>query len=65
MAVYDLYGKDLISTQEWSREELHFVIEFAKDIKRWKYAGYVPELFKEQDFLYAVLQHEHKNKGFF
>jgi hypothetical protein len=33
MAVYDLYGKDLISTQEWSREELQFVIEFAKDIK--------------------------------
>ncbi len=50
MAVYDLHGKDLISTQEWSREELQFAIDFAKDIKRWKYAGYVPELFKNRTF---------------
>jgi len=50
MSIYDLHGKDLISTQEWNREELQFTIDTAKDIKRWYYAGYVPELFKNKTF---------------
>lgn len=50
MGAYDLYGKDLISTQEWTREELEFAIETAKEIKRLKYLGYVPELFKNRTF---------------
>jgi len=46
----ELRGKDLISTQEWSREELDFAIRFAEDIKRWYKAGNVPELFKNRTF---------------
>ena len=45
-----LRGKDFISTQEWEREELELLIELAKDIKRWYYAGRVPELFKNRTF---------------
>ena len=50
MGAYDLHGKDLISTQEWSREELDLAIKLAEDIKRWYYAGRVPELFKNKTF---------------
>lgn len=50
MSIYDLYGKDLISTQEWEREELEFTLSLAQDIKRWYYAGRVPELFKNRTF---------------
>ena len=50
MGAIDLFGKDLISTQEWSREELDFAIKFAQDIKRWYYGGRVPELFKNRTF---------------
>ncbi len=50
MSAYDLQGKDLISTQDWSREELGFVIDFAKEVKKMKYAGFVPELFKNRTF---------------
>ncbi len=50
MGAIDLFGKDLISTQEWSREELDFAIKFAQDIKRWYYGGHVPELFKNRTF---------------
>lgn len=45
-----LYGKDFISTQEWEREELELLIDFARDVKRWYYAGSVPELFKNRTF---------------
>ncbi len=45
-----LYGKDFISTQEWEREELEFLIDFARDVKKWYYAGNVPELFKNRTF---------------
>jgi len=46
----ELHGKDLISTQEWSLEELNAVMELARDIKLWRYAGNVPELFKNRTF---------------
>jgi ornithine carbamoyltransferase len=50
LPAYDLHGKDLISTQEWSREELEFAISFARDLKRSYYGGSVPELFKNRTF---------------
>ncbi|MEM3181212.1 MAG: hypothetical protein QW091_01280 [Candidatus Micrarchaeaceae archaeon] len=48
MSAINISGKDLISTQDWSLEELKFVIESAKEIKRMKYLGNVPELFKNK-----------------
>jgi ornithine carbamoyltransferase len=50
MTAIDLYGKDLISTQDWSREEIDFAMSLAADIKRWYYAGNIPELFKNKTF---------------
>jgi ornithine carbamoyltransferase len=50
MGEHGLHGKDLFSTQEWSREELELTISFARDIKKLYYAGAVPELFKNRTF---------------
>ncbi len=46
----ELRGKDLISTQEWKREEIDYLMQFAKDIKQEYYSGRVPELFKNKTF---------------
>ncbi len=46
----DVYGKDLISTQEWEIEEINMVMDLARQIKLWRYAGHVPELFKNRTF---------------
>lgn len=46
----DLLGKDLISTQEWKREEIDYLMEFAMDIKQKYYSGRLPELFKNKTF---------------
>jgi ornithine carbamoyltransferase len=45
-----LLGKDLISTQDWEREEIDYLLQFAKDIKGKYYEGRVPELFKNKTF---------------
>ncbi len=34
----ELYGRDLITTQEWSREELDATLELARDLKKKYYA---------------------------
>ena len=46
----DLHGKDLISTQDWSKEEIDYLMDFAADIKRKYGRGAVPELFKNRTF---------------
>lgn len=46
----DLHGRDLISTQDWKREEIDYLMKFANDIKRKYKAGKVPELFKNRTF---------------
>jgi ornithine carbamoyltransferase len=46
----DLHGKDLISTQDWKKEEIDYLMEFAKDIKQKYRSGSVPELFKNKTF---------------
>jgi ornithine carbamoyltransferase len=45
-----LYGKDLISTQEWKKEEIDHMMQFARDIKAAYRSGSVPELFKNRTF---------------
>jgi ornithine carbamoyltransferase len=48
--VVELYGKDLITTQEWSREELDVTLEFAKELKRKYYARKLEPLLKDKTF---------------
>ena len=50
MTPQDLHGKDLISTQEWKREEIDHLMDFAADIKRKYGRGAVPELFRNRTF---------------
>jgi len=50
MRPQDLHGKDLISTQEWTREEIDYLMDFAGDIKRKYRSNAVPELFKNRTF---------------
>jgi len=50
MTYVDLLGKDLITTQEWTREELDFVLRLAKDLKAKFYTGALPELLKNKTF---------------
>jgi len=46
----ELYGRDLITTQEWSREELDATLELAKDLKKKYYAGKLQPLLKDKTF---------------
>ena len=50
MLPQDLRGKDLISTQEWTTEEMDYLMEFAADIKRKYRSDAVPELFRNRTF---------------
>jgi ornithine carbamoyltransferase len=50
MRPLNLHGKDLISTQDWKREEIDYLMEFAGRIKRKYRTGRVPELFKNKTF---------------
>ena len=50
MSPQNLHGKDLISTQEWTRDEIDFLMDFAGDIKRKYRLHTVPELFKNRTF---------------
>jgi len=50
MQLQDLQGKDLISTQEWKREEIDCLMDFAADIKRKYRSNAVLELFKNRTF---------------
>ncbi|KXB01581.1 ornithine carbamoyltransferase [candidate division MSBL1 archaeon SCGC-AAA261F17] len=46
----DLYGRDLITSQEWSKEEIDATIELAKKLKRQYYEGTLGDPLKEQTF---------------
>jgi ornithine carbamoyltransferase len=50
MQPQDLRGKDLISTQDWTRNEIDYLMDFTAYIKRKYKAGKVPELFKNRTF---------------
>ena len=63
MPYADLFGRDLITTQEWSREELDATLELAGELKRRYYSGDLPKPTKGQDLLHALLQHLNENQG--
>lgn len=46
----ELIGKDLISSQEWSKEEIDCLMQFAKELKQKYYSNLVPELFRNRTF---------------
>jgi ornithine carbamoyltransferase len=51
-----LYGRDLITTQDWSVDELHEALRIAKELKKLSrmgkpWAGYT----QEEDFLHGLL----------
>jgi ornithine carbamoyltransferase len=47
----DLFGRDLIETQEWSRDELDLVLQTAKDLKKRHCSGKVlPDLLMKKIF---------------
>lgn len=48
MKTVELAGRDLLSTQDWSREEVEYCIDAASHIKSLYKSGSVPELFKNK-----------------
>lgn len=46
----DLRGKDMITTQEWTREELEAVLKFSKDLKKKSKAGKTSHLLSDKTF---------------
>ncbi len=48
MTLSELYGKDLISSQDWSVEEIEAIMELARTIKLRRAVGDVPEYFKNR-----------------
>ena len=44
MSHADLFGKDLITTQEWSLEELRTVLEYSKELKNAYHTGTLPRI---------------------
>ncbi|TET02598.1 MAG: ornithine carbamoyltransferase [Hadesarchaea archaeon] len=46
----ELHGRDLITTQEWSREELDATFKLAKDLKKKYYARQLQSLLKDKTF---------------
>ncbi len=47
----DLYGKDLVCTQEWATEELEAVLELANKMKRDRYSPRWTKLLEHKTFL--------------
>jgi ornithine carbamoyltransferase len=50
MSKVDLAGKDLITTQDWSYEELQATLKIAKQLKKQYLSGRVPPLLKNKTF---------------
>jgi len=46
----DLFGRDLITTQEWSREELVAVLDLAAKMKRERYSSRLTSLLQHKTF---------------
>jgi len=58
MTLYDLRGRDLISTQEWTVEELKESLEFAKQLKKIRLAK--PKGEKLRKSITKVAKERHK-----
>jgi ornithine carbamoyltransferase len=50
LAKVDLAGRDLITTQDWSLEELQATLEVARDLKSRYHRGRVPHYLRDQTF---------------
>jgi ornithine carbamoyltransferase len=50
MTNIDVYGRDMITTQEWTRDELEMVLKFSKELKAKSKAGKCPHLLKDKTF---------------
>ncbi|MGO9644427.1 MAG: ornithine carbamoyltransferase, partial [Candidatus Bathyarchaeia archaeon] len=50
MPKVDLSGRDLVTTQEWSIEELETVLRTARDLKAKYHRGSVPHALKDKTF---------------
>ncbi len=50
MGYEELFGRDLITTQDWSREELDIVLNLGKEFKQRYYTRSVPESLKNKTF---------------
>ncbi|MEM1945330.1 MAG: ornithine carbamoyltransferase, partial [Nitrososphaerota archaeon] len=50
MTGVNLKGKDLISSQDWTLDEIDLTMDLARSIKTWRYAGRVPEYFRNRTF---------------
>jgi len=52
----DLRGKDMITTQEWTREELEAILKFSKDLKKKTKAGKTSHLLPDKTFFMFTIQ---------
>jgi ornithine carbamoyltransferase len=50
MTGIDLRGKDLISSQDWTLDEIDLTMDLARSIKAMRYAGMVPQYFRNRTF---------------
>jgi ornithine carbamoyltransferase len=50
LAKVDLAGRDLITTQDWSLEELQATLKLARDLKTNYHRGHVPQLLSNKTF---------------
>ncbi len=50
MSIYDLKGRDLISTNDWTDEEIEYVFKYAEALKRKYYDGEIYEPLRNKSF---------------
>ena len=55
----DLRGHDLISTQDWTREEIETLLDVAWDLKRKRALGEPHAYLRDKVSGYAFLLHQH------
>jgi len=50
--MHKLYGRDLITIQEWSLSEIEETLEVAKEMKRARYTNQYKRCIKKQNIFY-------------
>ncbi len=51
MSWFNLYGKDLISTKDWTKEEIEIALKVSEELKGMYYAGIPHHCLKDKTFL--------------